>query len=147
MNVHPSFGFTQNSQKSIPLHPTVNNIHQHNFFIFCSPIFLQIFQDDLYFVKDSWEFHNFIRKQTIPKSFSLVSFDNTSLSKNTPVDLASDCIRRRWDKIKNFSPLIRDPVMLVGGLMLVLSITYFFNNKNFLLTWIYLFHREVIGKN
>lgn len=65
----------------------------------------RIFGQNSYFVRDSWQFQNFIKKQYIPANHKIVSFNVTSLFTHIPLDLALKCSGRRWSEISKYTSL------------------------------------------
>lgn len=56
-------------------------------------------------VKDSWDFHKFIKEKTIPSNYKIISLDVVSLYTNIPTNLALECINERWDEIKIYTKI------------------------------------------
>lgn len=119
------YGLPKLHKDNIPLRPIVSNIGAPSYKLskFFSKIIQNIIGQNNFYVKDPWQFKEFIAKQKIPTNFILVSFDVSSLFTNIPTDLVIKCIKKQWDKIKPFTTLPLHE--FINGVELCLSTTYF----------------------
>ena len=123
------YGMLKLHKENMPMRPIVSNINAPTFKVakFLSEIINKILGCNLYHVRDSWSFCNFIRGVKVPAGYIMVSFDVISLFTNTPVDLVIKAIENRWDEIESLSPLPKTE--FVSTMKLILNTTYFsFNN-------------------
>lgn len=76
-----------------------------------------------YTVKDSWKFHEFIKKSIVPKNYCLISLDVVSLYTSIPVKLAIAAIESQWMEIKKYTKISKKEFL--DGVKLCLNNTYF----------------------
>ena len=74
-------------------------------------------------MKDSWDFHAFIKNRAIPKNHVLMSLDVVSLFTSIPTSLAMLSIEKYWEKISSFTCVPKHEFMRVVAL--VLECSYF----------------------
>ena len=91
--------------------------------------FCHIYFYNKYHIKDSWDFHNYIKNKKIPKDHVMVSFDVISLYTNIPIDLAMQSITEKWSHIKNHTTIPRNE--FIEATKLCLSSTFFQFENNF----------------
>ncbi|XP_044745080.1 uncharacterized protein LOC123306943 [Coccinella septempunctata] len=65
-------------------------------------------QENQYYIKDSFEFANFMNDLKLPSGYVLVSWDAISLYTNTTLDTAKWCINNKWEDIEPNSPINQD---------------------------------------
>lgn len=101
--VFPKMYFTPKIHKpNLPLRPIVSFIGSpiYNLSKYVSNLLNFAFLKDEKYVKNSFEFVDFIKTQTIPDNHMLVSLDVISLFTNIPIDLTNNIIKDRWHLIE-----------------------------------------------
>lgn len=100
-------GLPKTHKPNIPLRPIVNNIQSptYNIAKYLNNILTQITGKTSYHIKNSSNFKDFIKQQTIPGDHVIISLDVESLYTNIPTDLALQIIENNWIKIKNLTSL------------------------------------------
>ena len=118
-------------KNNIPLRPIVSTIGSatYNLSKFLSGIITNILGKTEYHIKDSWDFHKFIKNKKIPKNHTLVSFDVVSLYTNIPIDLAINSIKEKWNSIKEFRTIPENE--LIEATKLCLTSTFLKFNDQF----------------
>lgn len=101
------YGLPKLHKTGIPLRPIVSSIQSPFYKLskYLSECISKITGKNDYFVKDSFDFKQFIDSIQIPNNFKLVSLDVTSLYTNIPNDLVSQIIRTKWPELKNHTTL------------------------------------------
>jgi len=125
------YGLPKLHKNNIPLRPIVSTIGSatYNLSKFLSNILANILGNNEYHIKDSWDFHNFIKDKKIPNDHILVSFDVVSLYTNIPIELAMQSISEKWSLIKNHTTIPKNE--FIEATKLCLSSTFFQFNNNF----------------
>ena len=126
------YGLPKLHKNNIPLRPIVSTVGSPTYKLskFLSNILTNILGNTEHHIKDSWDFHNFIKNKTIPKNLTLVSFDVVSLYTNIPTELAVNVIKEKWNIIKNYTTIPENTFIEITKLCL--NSTYFkFNNEFF----------------
>ena len=126
------YGLPKLHKNNIPLRPIVSTVGSPTDKLskFLSNILTNILGNTELHIKDSWDFHNFIKNKTIPKNYTLISFDVVSLYTNIPTELAVNVIKEKWNIIKNYTTIPENTFIEITKLCL--NSTYFkFNNEFF----------------
>ncbi len=108
-----------------PLRPVVSTIQSPTYKLskMLASILTKAIGKSRYHVKDSWEFAEFIRKQTIPNGHKMVSLDAKSLFTNVAKSLSMAAIRKRWWTIKPHTKLTQK--QFIEAVSLVFDFSYF----------------------
>lgn len=101
------YGLPKLHKTNIPLRPIVSTVCSATYKLskFLSEILANVMGKNEHHIKDSWDFHNFIKNKKVPKNHILVSFDVVSLYTNIPIELAIKIITAKWNLIKNYTSL------------------------------------------
>ena len=78
-----------------------------------------------YYVKNSFEFKNFIDRIHIPQNYILISLDVTSLYTNIPINLVKHIIDKEWHSLKNFTTLPKEEFQKALNFTLTTSLFQF----------------------
>lgn len=88
-----------------------------------SNILSNITKNNDYYIKDSFQFKNFINTIEIPENFKLISLDVVYLYTNIPNSLIKTIINKKWDELKKFTKLTKKDV--IEAIFLILDNNYF----------------------
>ena len=91
------YGLPKLHKNNIPLRPIVSTVGSPTYKLskFLSNILTNILGNTEHHFKDSGDFHNFIKYKTIPKNYTLISFDVVSLYTNISTGLAVNVIKEK----------------------------------------------------
>lgn len=119
------YGLPKLHKTGIPLRPIVSNIQSptYNLSKYLSNILSNLLGKNEFYIKNSWDFCEFIKNKNIPQGHTIVSFDVVSLYTNIPIDLAIKCIENKWEQIKSFTPLTKKD--FIEATKLCLTQTFF----------------------
>ncbi|XP_050315966.1 uncharacterized protein LOC126750390 [Anthonomus grandis grandis] len=114
-----------------PLRPIVSFIGSplYNLTKLLSNILQHFFIKDERYVKNSFDFANYIKEQTVPEGYILVSLDVVSLFTNIPVDLVTDIITQKWHLIRPNTSLDLETVVFLFNFCI--ENNYFQHGENF----------------
>lgn len=130
-SIAPKFyGLPKVHKSNYPLRPIVSFINAptyktSKFLANC----LKFLIADTYNVKNSYEFVNFIKTQTIPENFVLISLDVVSLFTNIKIDLAIKIIDEKFELLQPHTNIPK--VHFIKLLTFCLKSGYFSLNKKF----------------
>lgn len=104
------YALIKTHKPGMPARPIVSNIQTPLYKLskFLSESISNIVGQNEYFIKNSFEFKNFIDKVNIPEDYILISLDVTSLYTNIPIGLVEQIINKEWSSLKNFTTLPKD---------------------------------------
>ena len=131
-NVPKIYGLPKIHKENVPLRPIVSNINAATYKLskFLAGVLGNVINKNAYYIKDSFQFADYIKNITLPNDHILVSFDMVSMFTNIPVELALQTIRNKWDIISQFTDVPLDG--FIEATELVLNSTYFqFNEEYF----------------
>lgn len=102
-------------KKEIPLRPILCFVGSptYNLSKHLSSLLTYCFDKDETYVKNSFEFVQFIKNFQLPDNYVLISLDVVNLFTNIPVDLTITHIKQSWDKIKPYTSLNEDDFILL----------------------------------
>lgn len=87
------------------------------------------FSGEAYNIVNSYQFSEFIVKQSIPTGYKFLSLDVTSLFTNVPMDLVKQLIVTKWSAVQNHTSLTKE--LFISLLEFCLSKNYFPFNGEF----------------
>lgn len=88
-----------------------------------------------YFVKDSFQFAEFINEKQLPEGFVIISLDVVSLFSNIPRELVINSIKKRWRCISSYCNMSYDKFIEI--IEFIFDTTYFtFDN---------IFYKQILG--
>lgn len=96
-----------------------------------SPSLSSIIGDSPQYIRDSWQFAEFIKTQKIPKGYKLASLDAKSLFTNVSKNLSILAIKKRWRKLKDKTTFTQQ--QFVEAIKMIIEKSYFrFGTKFFI---------------
>lgn len=119
------YGLPKIHKENYPLRPIVSCINSPTYKLskFISKLLQPTLGKTKYDISNSFQFAKEITQYTIPNNNKLISFDVVSLYTNLESSLILKCIKRRWAKIRDTSPI---PLKeLLEAVSLCLNSTYF----------------------
>lgn len=119
------YGLIKLHKNGNPIRPIVSCIQSPFYKMsgFLGKILSNIVGQSKYHVKDSFHFQKFIKHQTVPNDFMLVSLDVISLYTNIPIDLALKVVGDNWSKIEKLTKLPKKEFLY--GVEVCLRSTFF----------------------
>ncbi|KAJ8977218.1 hypothetical protein NQ317_002470 [Molorchus minor] len=99
------YGLPKIHKPTLSLRPIISSIDTPNSKIaqFATNILTWSYDNDNeYYIKDSFQFAEFINDKTLPPDHVIISLDVVSLFSNIPLTLVKESIHKRWDTIKLF---------------------------------------------
>ena len=88
-----------------------------------------IIHKNKYYIKDSFQLHEFLQTQKVPENYVLLSLDVISLFTNIPTELVIQIIEKKWPLIKKHTNLPLNE--FINALKIVLDSTFFQYNNQF----------------
>lgn len=125
------YALIKTHKQNMPARPIVSNNQAplYNLSKFLANIMGNIVGHTNYYIKNSFEFKDFIDKVQIPDDYILISLDVTSLYTNIPINLIEQIIDSKWQSIEPFTTLPKDEFQ--KALKLTLTTNYFQFEGNF----------------
>lgn len=119
------YGLPKLHKDNIPMRPIVSCIQSplYNLSKFLADILTNIAGKNEFYIKNSWQFKNFINNCVVPENYKLISLDVVSLYTNIPIDLARETIIKKWILIEEYTTLTLPA--FIEALELTLTSTYF----------------------
>src|SRR3978361_2132464 len=114
----------------MPIRPIVSNNQAplYNLSKFLANIISNIVGKNNYFIKNSFEFKNFIDTLNVPDDHVLISLDDTSLYTNIPINLVEQIINEKWPLLENFTTLPKEEFQKALNFTLTTNFFQFKNN-------------------
>ncbi|XP_044766380.1 uncharacterized protein LOC123322469 [Coccinella septempunctata] len=105
------YGLPKIHKAELNLRPIISSIDSPNTRItnFLTDILAKSYnRENQYYIRDSFDFADFINNFKLPNGYVLVSWDAVSLFTNTTLDTAKRCIGNKWEDIGPNSPIDKD---------------------------------------
>jgi hypothetical protein len=117
--------FDQNGNRILKFRPIVSAINCPSYRLgkFIGQIINQSIDHSLYNIRNSYQFHEFIKKQIIPPGYKIVSFDVVSLFTSIPRFLVYQCIIQEWYDISKHTKISLK--MFLKCVMFIFRSSYF----------------------
>lgn len=132
-NAHPPriYGLPKLHKPDIPLRPIVSSIQSPLYKLskYLSNTITNIIGKNDHYIKNSFEFKNFINDIYIPEDHILISLDVVSMYTNIPTNLAKLAIEKNWNNLKNYTTLTKEEFLKATEI--TLNSTYFQYNNEF----------------
>lgn len=125
------YGLVKTHKEGMPLRPIVSSISSpfYNLSKFFGNILKKVVGKTENSVKNSFQFVEFLKTQTVPENFVLASLDLVSMYTNIPIKLALEVISEKWEKIAPHTSLPKDE--FIYGIKSCLESTIFQFEDNF----------------
>lgn len=107
------------------------NIPAYELCRFMNDILKKVNDDSEYNIKNSYEFREFITKQTIPDGHKLVSYDAKSLYTNTNIDTAIEDLRKNWNGLKEHTNIDKELFFEILDLCLCQNVYFTYKNTTY----------------
>lgn len=127
------YGLPKIHKENIPLRPVVSNsgAASYNMSQFIGRIINNIVDKDIYNVRNSFDFKEFIENIMVPQDHVMVSFDIISLFTNIPTDLAINIINNKWKDIENHTRIPQQKFINLIKFVMI-DCNYFSHNDTFI---------------
>lgn len=125
------YGLPKIHKDGCPLRPIVSCIQSPFYKLskFLSNSLSKITCNNNFYIKDSFDFKQFIDTIKIPINHKLISLDVVSLYTNIPITLISDILTKKWVLLKQHTSLTLDD--FINAVNLVLNNSYFQYENDF----------------
>lgn len=126
-----AYGLPKIHKDGVPLRLIVSSVNSplHNLATYLHKILFNNLETSKYAVKNSFQLIDKIKHIVVEPGYCLASLDVVSLFTNVPIDLANNCIIKRWRLISRGTSLPMNEFL--SAINLVLSSTFFMFNDCF----------------
>lgn len=125
------YGLPKLHKEGIPLRPIVSCIQSPFYKLskFLANIISNITSQNNYYIKNSFQFKDFIDTIELNNNEQIISLDVVSMYTNIPIDLAKHILQEKWHKIEKFTDLPMKEFL--KAVEIALTSTYFQYNNCF----------------
>lgn len=126
------FGQPKFHKPGNPLRPVISTIGSPTYKLskFMAHILSKAYNsDNSYYIKDSFEFTNFIQNKSIPNNYVIISLDVVSLFNNIPHQMAIQTINSKWNNISQHCKLTQR--QFINIIKFLFNSSYFTYKNNF----------------
>lgn len=137
-SVAPKFyGLPKIHKPTLSLRPIISSVNSPNVNIsqFITNILTNSYVTNDYYIKDSFEFTEFINEKQLPNNYVIISLDVVSLFSNIPLDLVIKSIQDKWQDISNSCNMTQNK--FIDIIKFIFDTTYFQYDN--------IFYKQILG--